>query len=154
MTSTALARADHPLAPPTEELTFAFSDLRVFTSIPAHHHDIIAFRGAVLVFCTDFRCCHETVEEGALYVRESQRPAANMLWESWLRLECEEAFRYRNHCPRSPLKIVREVVQAVRWPRRDAWALRLASGFVDGPYKDWAFGTDLVGKIVGVYRPN
>ena len=94
----------------------------------------------------------EGVIEGSYYVRESQRPHSMLAWEAWLKREWEERL---NHVgPVGRLQIRREVVQAVRWPRSEHWALRLASGFTDGPYKDCWFGLDLIGKVVGIYLPS
>ena len=128
------------------------SKLRVFESIPPLDHDVVVLGGIVAVFDTQLPHI-EGIVEGAYYVRESQHPVANMSWEQWLRLERDDPDSHRRAQPRSPLKVTREVVQAIRWPHADNWALRLASGGVDGPYHEWAFGTDLIGKVVGIFRP-
>ena len=139
-----------PVTPTPIEPDFALADMAVFTVIPVNFHGIVALGGMVAVYATDL-IDREGILEGAYYVRESQRPAACMAWEQWLQREVEE--RYRRVGPRSPLQIRREVVQAIRWPSADDWSLRLASGYVDGPYHDWAFGCDLIGKVVGIYHP-
>lgn len=131
---------------------FDFDDhrLRIFTHVPAHDHGIVALRGIVVVY--DTQALHyEGVTEGAYYVRESQYTPAGMSWESWLQAEWQT--RDRRVSPYSRLTSRREVVQAIHWPRPDSWALRLASGAVDGPYIDGLFGFDLIGKVVGIYRP-
>lgn len=130
---------------------FDFSSFRIFTSVPDHRdYGIVALRGMVAIY--DERPLHqEGIITGAFYVRESQRPHSGMMWESWLRLENEDQ---RRRCgPAGPLAIQREVVQAIHWPRDGDWAVRLPNGYVDGPYCDWAFGTDFIGKVAGVYLP-
>ena len=72
-----------------------------------------------------------------------------MTWDSWLRLERDDERRRAG--PAGPLAIQREVVQAIRWPSDDRWSVRLSSGHVDGPYHDWAFGADFIGKVAGIY---
>lgn len=136
---------------------FELPELTVFRSIPAHGYGIVPLRGMVAVYDTLAHSI-EGIVDGGFYVREAQRPASAMQWESWLRAEVQAFQREpRSHRPHSPLAITREVVMAVRWPRSDkpehdrAW--RLDSGFTDGPYYDWAFGCDVVGKVVGIYLP-
>lgn len=136
-------------APLDAREAFDFSDLRVFTTIPPHH-DVVTMRGLVVVYETD-SLHRDGIEMGKLYVRENQRPRAGQGWERWL--EREWAERRENHSPSSLLRTEREVVQAITWPRTGGPALRLASGFVDGPYHEWAFGRTLIGKVVGLYRP-
>jgi hypothetical protein len=129
---------------------FDFAGLRVFTEIPRHHYDVAVLEGMVVVY--DHECIgREGVQEGGFYVREHQHPYAGMSWENWLDAELRD--RTPRCQPRGRLKVQREVVQAFRCARTNNWALRLASGFVDGPYYDWAFGADLVGKVVGLYLP-
>lgn len=133
-----------------ETAGFDFSDLRIFTSIPRCHHDVAVMHGLVVVYDTD--CIgREGIQIGKLYIRESQRPYAMFSWEEWLKLEWEE--RDRRCGPSSFLRTRREVVQAVHHRHGSGLALRMATGGVDGPYHDWAFGRDLIGKVVGVYQP-
>jgi hypothetical protein len=143
-------RPSLPAIPPTPS-DFSFHGFRIFTSVPDHpDYGTVALHGMVVIY--DERPIHmEGLVEGSFYVRESQHPVAAMAWESWLKSEWED--RARRGQPRSPLKTRREVVQAMRWPYADNWSVRLSSGFVDGPYHDWAFGYDFVGKVVGIYRP-
>lgn len=147
----ALVRADAALTNPVEA-AFDFSSFRVFTSVPDHRDfGIVALRGMVVIY--DESSLHrESVVAGAFYVRESQRPRSGMQWESWLERERDE--RRRRCGPSGPLEIRREVVQAIQRPGENGWAVRLASGHIDGPYYDWAFGTDFIGKVVGVYLPS
>lgn len=158
MASTALAIAK-PSALVAESPGFDFADMRIFTSVPAHDfYDVVALRGAVVVMDRSL-IGREGILEGALYVRESQRPHACMQWGHWLRVELDQGEVHRRAGPVGPLKTRREVVQATRWLRddgrpKDNWAVRLASGFVDGPYYDWSFGHDFIGKVVGIYRPS
>jgi hypothetical protein len=128
-----------------------YSDLRTFSAVPdCRDYGIVAMAGVVLIY--DSRPLRlEGVVENALYVRESQRPVACMAWSTWLSREWEQ--RGEQVGPAGPLTISREVVQAIRWPHADSWALRLSSGHVDGPYHEWAFGRDLIGRIVGIYHP-
>lgn len=133
------------------ECPFDFSDLRIFTSIPRYHHDVAVMRGSVVVYDTE--CIgRESVQIGKLYIRENQRPYSMMSWEGWLQREWQE--RHRRAGPSVRLRTCREVVQAINWPHEGDLALRMATGGVDGPYHDWAFGTDLIGKVVGLYLPH
>lgn len=146
----ALVRADAVLARPADT-EFDFSGFQVFTTVPDHRdYGIVALRGMVIVY--DERPLHqEGIIEGAFYVRESQRPRSGMSWELWLQHERND--QQRRVGPAGPLAIRREVVQAIHWPSDDEWAVRLPSGHVDGPYYDWAFGTDFIGKVAGIYLP-
>lgn len=129
---------------------FDFSELRIFTSIPPYHYDVVPMRGLVVVY--DKECLgREGIQPGKFYVRESQRPYAAMPWEAWLRREWED--RERRGGPAGRLHVNRYVVQVIRWPRSDHMGFKLESGFSDGPYHDWAFGLDIIGKVVGIYRP-
>lgn len=135
----------------TPEADFNLQDLRIFTSVPDHRdYGIATLRGLVLIY--DEKPLHvEGIIEGAYYVRESQRPHACRPYRDWLESELEGC-RNKERI-RVPLKISREVVQAIRWPYAEDWAVRLSSGHVDGPYYDWAWGTDFIGKVVGIYLP-
>jgi hypothetical protein len=116
---------------------FDFSDLRVFTSIPPYHYDVVAMRGLVAVY--DRECLgREGIQMGKLYVRENQLPPSMMQWEEWLKREWAD--REGRHKPFSRLTVRREVVLAFTHPRHGGPCLRLDSGFVDGPYHEWAFG--------------
>ena len=144
----AVVRTDAAITQPND---FDFSSFRLFTSVPDHQdYGIVALRGMVAIY--DERPLHqERVVAGAFYVRGSHRPRSGMMWESWLRRENEDQ---RRRCgPAGPLTIHREVVQAIHWPDVGNWSVRLPSGFVDGPYCDWAFGADFIGKVVGIYLP-
>lgn len=134
---------------PQEEAT----RLKIFREIPRYHHEVAVLLGMVVVYETDslFR---DSVQDGGLYVTESQYPVAGMRWESWLRYEVEDEDRHRRAQPRSPLKTSRTVVKAVRCPSgKDLWWLRLPSGFSDGPIHGWSIGHNFVGKVVGIYAP-
>lgn len=129
---------------------FTFDDLRVFTSIPEHHHDVTALLGLVVVYDTD-TLCREDIQEGALYVVEDHRPVGGMSWEIYDRLN-------REHGPREPrvrIKTSRRVIRAVRCEHDPGlWWQVLPSGHRDGPIYDWAMAHNFVGKVVGIYRPN
>jgi len=134
---------------------FEMDELLIFDSVPDHRDfGIVALKGLVAIYDTT-SIYREGIIEGSFYVRENQRPAGHRPWQDWLRDEISHP--ERNVGPHSPLTTSREVVRAVRWPRSDKdsdnWAFRLASGFTDGPYYDWWFGRDVIGKVVGIYRP-
>jgi hypothetical protein len=145
-----LARTSTAIAVPANP-GFDFTGFQVFTSVPDHPEcGIVALNGMVVIYDTRPRF-QEGVIEGAFYVRETQRPQSRLMWETWLNLEWND--RTPRSGPRGPLSIRREVVQAIRWPYPDDWALRLSTGHVDGPFVDWAFDIDLIGKVVGIYLP-
>lgn len=135
----------------TAHAAFDLSSMRVFTSVPEGSSvGIATLRGMVVIY--DERPLHEEgVVAGAFYVREKQQPRSCRAWVSWLSDEWEN--RSSHVGPASPLTIRREVVMAIRWPNEGDWSVRLSGGHVDGPYHDWAFGRDFIGKIVGVYLP-
>lgn len=144
----AIVRADAAITQPND---FDFSSFRIFSSVPDHRdYGIVALRGMVIIY-DERPLRQEGIIAGAFYVRESQRPRSSMMWESWLRRENED--QRRRGGPVGPLEIQREVVQAIHWPHNTDWAVRLPSGFVDGPYCDWAFGADFIGKVAGIYLP-
>jgi hypothetical protein len=127
--------------------------MAIFATIPAHGYGIVVLRGMVAVYDTEI-LHREDVQEGAFYVRESQRPPSCLPWVTWLREAVADEAEHRTVGPHSPLVIRREVVQAIRWPYPEDWALRLEGGsWVDGPYREGAFGRDLVGKVVGLFIP-
>jgi len=147
---TAVMKLTGPVMP--IEPAFDFSGFRIFTAVPDDRDcGVVALRGMVLIY-DELPLHREGVVAGALYVRESQHPRSGMTWETWLRHERED--RQSRSGPAGPLAIRREVVQAIRRPGKDGWAVRLASGHVDGPYYDWAFGTDFIGRVVGIYVPS
>jgi hypothetical protein len=136
---------------PSTGADFNLRDLHIFTSVPDHRDfDVVSLRGLVAVYDREIRY-REEIQEGAFYVREGQYAPGGGLMEGWHRRELQDQ-RGRAQ-PFAQLKTRREVVQAIRWPDRDSWALRLVSGHVDGPYHEWAFGSDLIGKVVGIYLP-
>lgn len=147
----ALVRADVAIATTTEP-DFDLSSLRVFTSVPDHRDFGIAALNGMVVVYDEGALRREGVHAGGFYVRESQRPRSGMAWTSWLEREQED--RQRRCGPSGPLEIRREVVMAVRRPGENGWAVRMASGHIDGPFYDWAFGTDFIGKVVGLYLPS
>jgi hypothetical protein len=149
----ALALATTLPSPCEQAQEFSVQDLRIFTSIPDRHHEIVALRGAVIVYDTDSKGREGFVEEGGLYVIEHQYTPAGMPYDSWLRHELEDSIRRAQ--PWSKLKTSREVIRLERHPKMtDKWGYRLASGFWDGPLHEWAICFPMVGKVVGIYRPN
>lgn len=154
MASTALTVVTHLSSVPSPTSDFDLHSLRIFTSIPDHRDiGIVALHGMVVIY-DEKPIQLEGIVDGSFYVRESQHPAAAMDWERWLLAEWKCEYRARNGQPSSLLKTRREVVKAMRWPYADNWSVRLSSGHIDGPYHGWAFGRDLVGKVVGLYRPD
>jgi hypothetical protein len=143
------ARSVIATSPEPDNLGFSFGDLRVFTSIPLHHHDVVALSGFVVVYETD-SLGREGVNEGSLYVVEDQRPVGGMSWELYDRLNRE----YGPRDPRVRVSTSRRVIRAVK---RDSdashWWHVHPSGFHDGPFPDWAAAHTMVGKVVSVYRP-
>lgn len=132
------------------EAAFDLTNLRIFTSVPDHpDFGIVALRGMVVVY-DERPLQQEGVVEGAFYVREGQRPRSGLTWQTWLNLE---SARRNDVGPAAPLAIRREVVKAIHWPHAERWSVRLASGHVDGPYDDATFGSDFIGKVVGIYLP-
>ena len=150
MTTQLAIAGDRPYSiGPADLEGFDFSHLRSFRGIPSNDDfDVVAMHGIVVVV-DRLALRIGGIRTGRLYVRENQRPAAGLEWERWLSSEWE----YRDRCqPFNRLRTRREVVQAIEHPRGGK-ALRLASGFVDGPYHEWAYGADLIGEVVGVYLP-
>lgn len=108
--------------------------------------DVVPLAGMVAVYDTK---SHD-LREGRYYVIERQRPASGMSWATYDRFNHEHGPGE----PRTQLDTSREVVRAVRRPQTgDAWWFVLESGFANGPIKAWAAGHDLVGEVVGIYRP-
>lgn len=145
-----IGKAPASLPLPIGEHGFDFSNLRRFDQIPPHDtFDVVPMRGLVVVF--DRKALDiEGIQPGQLYVRESQRPCGAMAWRDWLETEA----RHGDFAgPASLLRTRRGVVQAIPHPRHGGPSFRLDSGFVDGPYKEWCYGHNLVGKVVGVYAP-
>ena len=125
-----------------------FQDLRVFDAIPPHRHDIVTLAGAVIVYETDC-LCREPIEDGGIYVIESQHPVAGMSYQAWL--DREAANPAPRAQPDSPLKTRREVVQVVQ--KKGHWWQVQPSGFHDGPFSEWTIAHNMVGKVAGIYQP-
>lgn len=144
-----MSRALTLAVPESEAFAESAQDLAIFNFVPSGC-DVVPLGGMVAIFDRD-TLCREEITEGAYYVRERQRPRAGILWSNWLALEARDATP--RFGPASPLQIEREVVRAVRWRRGDQWALQSAEGYTDGPFHDWAFGHDVIGKVIGLYQP-
>lgn len=146
-----LALLERPALPACEPLSLP--QLRVFVSVP-DHCGVVSLRGTVVVFDPD-PLHREGVRAGSFYVLENQHTPACMQWRRWLREELGDEHVESRAQPRSPLKTSRHVVQLIRDTRLpNHWTRRLESGFCDGPYQDWSIGFNLVGKVVGIYRPS
>lgn len=133
----------------SERPEFALDDLRVFSSIPENHHDVVPLLGMVAVYETD-TLRRDGVIDGALYVVEDQRPVGGMSWETSDRLNRELGPGQ----PRSRIKTRRRVVRAVKCPGDpSSWFHVQPGGYPDGPIVDWAVAHNFVGRVVGVYEP-
>lgn len=91
------------------------------------------------------------IAEGRFYVVESQHPPGGMGWQTY----DEHTRRYdRDGGHRTLLKTERRVIRAMRRPATGtAWWFIQESGFADGPIHDWAVGHNVIGEVVGMYRP-
>ncbi len=145
-----------PFSRPADDIDQAFPEIEVpqlsaFDVVPEHGYGVVIMRGQVIVY--DSEALHrEAVIEGEYYVAESQRPPGNMPLINWLRLEQRDEVRAQ---PYSPLKTERQVVQLVRRGiGPDNWFQRLVGGYGDGPYYDATIGNNLVGRVVGIFRPH
>lgn len=149
-TGTALAHCEttrHPVAESGAPLSFG--ELERFRTVPqGRDFDVATVMGLVVVFDRK-PIFSEGIVEGRLYVRENQRSPGGAPWDAWLKLELERSEGGR---PSSQLITSREVVQAVVHPAGGP-AFRLANRFVDGPYREWAYGLDVIGKVIGLYEP-
>ena len=135
---------------PSAAPTFGFRSLRLFSAIP-RGFEVVPMHGIAIIFDPATR--YRPIEQGRLYVRESQTPPANMSWERWL----AEEDRYRRERatprPRSMLRIRREVVQAIVMPIAGGFGFRLDNGQTDGPYEPEYYGSDIIGEVVGIHQP-
>ena len=139
-----------PTPYPLQEETFQLTDLRVFTSVPQYHHDVVALLGMVVVYDTH-ALGREVVEDGGLYVVEDQRPVGGMSWETYDRLNSDRG----QLTPSSQIKTTRRVVRLQHSHNMpECWDHVLPSGARDGPIPHWDVTFNMVGKVVGIYRPN
>ncbi|XAP76978.1 hypothetical protein ABC955_10280 [Citromicrobium bathyomarinum] len=142
----ALAIADRAIASPEDEFAPGAYSLRSFDHVP-ESFDVVPLRGMVAL--ADPRWYE--IAEGRYYVIETQHPPGGMGWETF-----DDCVRRRGSDggPRPLLKTSRRVVRAVRRTATgDAWWFIHESGFADGPIKAWAVGHNVVGEVVGIYRP-
>ena len=139
------------LAIADRESGFDFTGLRLVESIPDDRHDVAVLLGEVVAY--DLDALHrEPLQEGALYVVESQHPVGGMSWETYDRFNREFVARGES---RVRIATTRRVIRALRHPRMaDHWAHVQPNGFHDGPFPDWAATHNIVGKVVGVFRPH
>jgi hypothetical protein len=159
---------ERPIAP-LSQCRAEVPALRIFTAVPprfgVHPVDTnsVLFRaGDVAVFDELWASERQAngpvdclLEDGAIYVTESQRPPAGMTWEMWW------AHR-EGYCP-SRLEVRRSIVRVARsqWSGcQDKWMIHpLAnrSGGIfhcsDGPYDAFQLTNQIVGKVVGIYCP-
>lgn len=127
----------------------SFAALRVFSTVPEDHHDVAICLGMVLVYETD-TLTRDGIEDGALYVVEDQRPPSGMSWEIYDRLNRS----FWPDQPRVRLKTTRRVVRAVkRIGDPEQWWQVQSSGYRDGPFAGIYVAQNMVGKVVGIYRP-
>lgn len=133
----------------SETPDFALDDLRVFSSIPNAHYDVVPLLGMVAVYETD-TLTRDGVIDGALYVIEDQHPIGGMSWETADRLNRERS----PDQPRYRIKTRRRVVRAVKHPNApSSWFHLQPGGYPDGPIYDWAVADNFVGRVVGIYKP-
>lgn len=139
--------------PATVELEtsgFDFADLRTFDRIPDDRHEVAVLLGEVVVYDID-ALYREHLQEGALYVVENQHPVGGMSWETYDRFNKGHTAR---GAPRVRIAAKRRVIRALRDPRvADHWAHVLPNAAHDGPFPDWAAAHNIVGRVVGVFRP-
>ena len=129
-----------------DEFSSGTHSLRTFEHVP-EGFDVVPVGGMVAV--SDPRWYE--IAEGSFYAIETQHPQGGMGWETY-----DDCVRRRggDGGPRPLLKTSRRVVRAVRRAATgDAWWFTHESGFADGPIKAWAGGHNVVGEIVGIYRP-
>ncbi|MBH1944429.1 hypothetical protein I5L01_09305 [Erythrobacter sp. YJ-T3-07] len=142
----ALAVATSKLAMPNGEFSSGTHALRIFDRVPSGH-DVVPLCGMVAVSHPKWL----EMVEGGFYVVETQHPPGGMVWQTY----DEHVQRYdMDGGPRTLLKTSRRVIRAVRREATgDAWWFIHESGFADGPIKAWAVGHNVVGEVVGIYRP-
>ena len=143
--------------------------LRIFPSIPPRHgvHAVemnsVMFRaGEVAVYDELWASERQKngpvdtlLEPGCIYITETQRPVAMMSWEQWN----ERGTKYGRSRLQTRRSIVR--VERSRWKgAEDCWMihpLASQSGGVfhcsDGPYDEIHLVDQIIGKVVGIYRP-
>ena len=140
-------RAALPAIAPDDD-PFPLHGLRIFRTVPAHHHDVVALQGFVVVFETG--PIGDEIADGGLYVAEHQRPPGGMNWETFDRLMMQHGPAE----PRARLKTSRTVVRLVRDAADPAlWWHIAAGGWRDGPFEHWGATLNLVGKVAGLYQP-
>ena len=141
----ALAVANSTPITVADEFEAGAATLRSFDRVPPPF-DVVPLGGMVAVFDPRW----SNIVEGRFYVIESQRPVGGMSWETY------DQFN-RAHGPGEPrvrIATTRRVIRAVRKERTgDDWWFIQENGFADGPIMDWAAGHNIVGEVVGIYRP-
>lgn len=120
--------------------------LRSYSAIP-NDLEVVSLAGMVAVYSS----CWSEITEGNYYVTESQRPPGGMTWQAY----DEHVRRYETEgWPRTHLETKRRVIRATRRKHTgNAWWFIHERGSADGPIKDWAVGHNIVGEVVGIYRP-
>lgn len=130
-------------APTQNDFATGAAKLRSFDRVPPPF-DVVPLGGVVAVY--DPRWFD--IVEGRYYVVESQNPPGGMGWQAY----DDHVRRYDG--PRTLLKTTRRVIRAIRREQTgDAWWFVHERGSADGPIKDWAAGHNVVGEVVGIYRP-
>lgn len=136
--------------------------LRIFTQAPfdcdrgvvvVEHDGVLLKAGEVAVYDRYPLATGEGLIDGGLYAVEFQRPVAGMSWEMW--------WGKGDH-NRSRIRVTRNVVILRRHPKlEDHWQVHpIASRdqlgcylMSDGPYPEWILTDKILGRIVGIYRP-
>ncbi len=139
----AIALAESALAKTDDEFEAGAAKLRSFDRVPPPF-DVVPLNGMVAVFDPRWY----DIVEGRFYVVESQHPPGGMSWSTY----DDHVRRYEG--PRTLLKTKRRVIRATRRKNTgSAWWFVHENGAGDGPLKDWAAGHNVVGEVVGIFRP-
>jgi hypothetical protein len=162
-----IARPVNAITLPPAPMALARShrdDLRIFDAVP-DHHAVIAMtgdgsallrRGEVAVYDTDAHAA--VLQDGGLYVVESQTPAHGMPVDMFARMLLDR------RAPRMRVdRCVRRLVRSERNPEHwwfrplkvDGGAIGGIRVFVasDGPYCEIDVYAKVIGRVVGIYNP-
>jgi hypothetical protein len=149
MIGTAIARIEGaaivpPLNPPAADPL----SLARLSHVPAGH-SVAVLAGHVVIYDTGRL---GELEEGGLYVIESQRAPGGMSPETYHRRSLDHFLRRE---PPVQLVTERQVVRAARWQRDpNNWQYTTAKGFTEYPLYEWGLRDLIVGRVVGIYASN
>jgi len=159
----AKSQAMHTPAPYKPIELELFQTIRPGFGLIRVEYDSVMFReGEVAVFDEQWtangRSYPEPIfDEGGIYVTEYQRPGGGMSWEMWNDNATKYGARARLDIRRSMVRVARS-----RWRGcEDKWMIhplaRTSRGAFlcsDGPYDEFLLACQVIGKVVGIYRPN